>query len=110
MFKEVEEQKSKAIKYSLRQHCFFFFKKKKITNVPTANKLNPGLINLRLNRLVKIFPTNNFEKALEHYNNCIKTAIDKHAPKKAKKIKNVPSCPWFDHKYVQLRRKRRKAV
>ena len=53
-----------------------------------------------------IFPTN-FEKALEHYNNCIKTAIDKHAPRKAKKIKKVPSCPWFDHEYVQLRRRRK---
>ena len=55
-----------------------------------------------------IFP-NNFEKASEHYDNCIKTAIDKHAPRKARKTKNVPSCPWFDQEYVQLRQKRRKA-
>ena len=46
-----------------------------------------------------IFP-NNFEKAPEHYNNCIKTAIDKQASRKTKKIKNVPSCPWFNHDYA----------
>ena len=55
-----------------------------------------------------IFP-NNFEKALEHCNNCIKTAIDKHVRRKAKKIENVLSCSWFDHEYVQLRRRRRTA-
>ena len=70
--------------------------------------LEKFMIELNDQMHANIFPTN-FEKALEHYNNCIKTPINKHASRNAKKIKNVPSCPWFDHEYVQLRRKRRKA-
>ena len=39
----------------------------------------------------------------------IDAPVDKHAPAKLKRIKNVPYCPCFDHEYPLLRRKRRKA-
>ena len=81
----------------------------KLVELRDYNGINLKKFMIELNDQMhaNIFPAN-FEKALEHYNNCIKTAIDKHAPRKAKKIKNAPSCPWFDHEYVQLRQKRRK--
>jgi len=43
------------------------------------------------------------------YNNKLLSLLDKHAPQKTIKIKNVPSSPWFDQEYSSLRRERRKA-
>ena len=49
------------------------------------------------------------ETAIDRCNNSIRSVIDKHAPAKLKRIKNVPSCPWFNQAYLLLRRKKRKA-
>ena len=49
------------------------------------------------------------ETAIDQYSISIQTLIDKHAPAKLKRIKNVSSCLWFDQEYLLLRRKRRKA-
>ena len=35
--------------------------------------------------------------------------VERYAPLKTLKIKNVPKFSWFDHEYVELRRKQRKA-
>ena len=66
------------------------------------------LLDLYTQFCVSDVPTT-LETAIDQYNISIQTLIDKHAPAKLKRIKNVSSCPWFDQEYLLLRRKRRKA-
>ena len=46
---------------------------------------------------------------VNEYNTLMSIVVNKHAPQKTKRIKVVPSAPWFDVEYIELRRRRRKA-
>ena len=54
-------------------------------------------------------PTGNMSERTSAYNSRMKEIIRAHAPLKTKEIKIVPSTPWFDSEYKDLRRLRRKA-
>ena len=43
------------------------------------------------------------------YHETVANIVERYAPLKTLKIKNVPKSLWFDYEYVELRRKRRKA-
>ena len=43
------------------------------------------------------------------YNVKLAEVVDKHAPKRTKEVKIVPTAPWFDNEYRELRKVRRKA-
>ena len=50
-----------------------------------------------------------FKQSIDYYNTTMKNLLDKHAPEVTKIIKVVPSAPWFDGEYKDLRKLRRKA-
>ena len=45
------------------------------------------------------------ETAIDRYDSIL-SVIGKHAPAKLKRMKNVPSCSWFDLEYLLLRRRK----
>ena len=43
------------------------------------------------------------------YNNKLSKLMDEHAPQITRKVKIVPTAPWFDAEYKEVRKQRRKA-
>ena len=54
-------------------------------------------------------PTTDLLVKISNYNNALTDVVDKHAPLMTKTIKVVPTAPWFDTDYANLRKRRRKA-
>ena len=50
-----------------------------------------------------------FGEKIDFYNNTLRSLINKYAPVKKKVMKVSPNSPWFDHDYLNLRKKRRAA-
>ena len=60
-------------------------------------------------RLDAIPPTTSVLEKVNKYNTALSEIVEKHAPLKTRKIKEVPEAPWFDNEYAELRKIRRKA-
>ena len=50
---------------------------------------------------------NNLNDTVNEYNETLNGLMNSFAPIVSKQIKVVPKCPWFDHEYKGLRKKRR---
>ena len=50
-----------------------------------------------------------FKENINSYNEVMNRVLNEHAPLKSKNVKIVPTAPWFDCEYEQMRRLRRKA-
>ena len=50
-----------------------------------------------------------FGDDMRRYNTVMGELVDMEAPLKSRSIKEVPSAPWFDGEYRELRKQRRKA-
>ena len=61
------------------------------------------------NKLSGCCKIDDFHCALTSFNDCCLNVLDDHAPQIEKKIRIVPSAPWFDGEYKVLRQQRRKA-
>ena len=59
--------------------------------------------------LKNISTINDLGQVVSDYNTEMANLMDRHAPKVTKEVKIVPSAPWFDTEYKELRRHRRKA-
>ena len=66
-----------------------------------SNEIRDSLNDLQLN--------GNFGDAITEYNNSMMSIMDRHAPKRTKKVKIAENASWFDNEYKELRKKRRKA-
>ena len=66
-----------------------------------SNEIRDSLNDLQLN--------GNFGDAITKYNNSMMSIMDRHAPKRTKKVKIAENASWFDNEYKELRKKRRKA-
>ena len=63
-----------------------------------------------LAEVIQDIPTNrSLGVVVGDYNVKMANLIDRHAPKVTKEFKIVPSAPWFDMEYKELRKERRKA-
>ena len=49
------------------------------------------------------------DTVIDLYHDTVANIVERYAPLKTVKIKNVPKSPWFDYEYAELRRKQRKA-
>ena len=54
-------------------------------------------------------PTTDLLVKIDNYNYVLTEVVNKHAPIITKTIKVVPTAPWFDADYANLRKRRRKA-
>ena len=54
-------------------------------------------------------PPCNMRNKMLAYNEVMSQIVTVHAPEKSKRIKIVPTAPWFNSEYIALRRRRRKA-
>ena len=50
-----------------------------------------------------------FKDCIEAYNQACAKTLDDHAPEYMKMINDLPTAPWFDSEYKNMRRERRKA-
>ena len=57
----------------------------------------------------RLIPDGSMGEKVSAYNLLMKEITDKQAPLKTKEIKIVPSAPWFDSEYKEIRKLRRKA-
>ena len=61
-------------------------------------------------RLKKAFDKKqSFKDCIEAYNQACAKTLDDHAPEYMKMINDLPTAPWFDSEYKNMRRERRKA-
>ena len=73
------------------------------------NSVNNEQFSTEVKQIYETVPPGNMKDKALAYNTVMKEIADTHAPLKRKEIKIVPSAPWFDSEYKELRKSRRKA-
>ena len=71
-------------------------------------QINKDLFRRELkNELDNISMDNELEIVMNQYNNKLLSLMNHHAPTITRRVKLVPSAPWFDNEYKELRRRKR---
>ena len=106
------------LKIDLSHHLLIEFKvsastvsssRKVITYRNTKNIDSTSFNNELTEKLQEMHTTDDMSVMISEYNSIVTEVLNKHAPVKQKEIKVVPTAPWFDGDYRDLRKKRRKA-
>ena len=88
-------------------------KKNKVVHYRHFKSIDPIIFKNDLSALISDSIENHSESSFDVrsalFHSSLTELLDLHAPLKTKVVKNVPRSSWFNHEYILLRRKRRRA-